>query len=127
MLIWQNFIKLLYPHFFEVDKINKFYFEMLQNIIKNFDRDPKRVLIENYLNLLQFEGRLNLNFECFLCEKKIVNRVNIVRGYLTACENCIPTQGFDINKINSLFITKQTTLLNNNEIEKLYQVLCLGI
>ena len=127
MLIWQNFIKLLYPHFFEVDNINNFYFEMLENIIKNFDRDPKRVLIENYLNLLQFEGRLHLNFECFLCEKKIYNRVNIVRGYLTACENCIPQKGFELEKIESLFYNKKTTLLNDNEIEKLFNILKLGI
>ena len=127
MLIWQNFIKLLYPHFFEVDNINSFYFEMLENIIKNFDRDPKRVLIENNLNLLQFEGRLHLNFECFLREKKIYNRVNIVRGYLTACENCIPQKGFELEKIKSLFYNKKTTLLNDNEIEKLFNILKLGI
>jgi len=126
MLIWQNFIKMIYAHLFDVDEIDSFYFYLLEDIVKNFDRNPKRVLIEHYIKLLKFEGRLS-EFECFLCDKPIKNRVNLARGYLCACESCIPKKGFEINKIQTLFNDEKTTLLNNQEIEKLYKILSLGI
>jgi len=127
MLIWQNFIKMMYSHLFDVEEIDSFYYNLLLHIkdkLKN--RNPKRVLIENYIKLLKFEGRLS-EFECFLCEKKIKNRVNLVRGFLCGCENCIPTKGFEIEKIETLFTEEKTILLNDEEIETLYKVLSLGI
>ena len=126
MLIWQNFIKLMYSHLYEIEDVNNFYFDILDNIQNNFYRDSKRVLIENYIKLLKYEGRLS-EFECFLCDKPIVNRVNLSRGYLCACENCIPKKGIEIEKIKILFEEEKTTLLNNKEIENLYKVLSLGI
>jgi len=126
MFIWQNFIKMLYSHLFDIEEIDNFYFKLLMNIINEFDRNPKRVLIENYIKLLKFEGRLS-KFECFLCELPIKNRVNLARGYLCACENCIPKTGFEIEKIKFLFKNEKTTLLNNQEIEELYKILSLGI
>ena len=126
MLIWQNFIKMMYAHLFDVEEIDKFYFELLQNIVNNFNRNPKRVLIESYIRLLKFEGRLS-EFECFLCDKPIKNRVNLARGYLCACENCIPKKGIDIEKIKVLFEDNKTLLLSNEEIETLYKILSLGI
>jgi len=127
MIIWQNFIKLFNEHFFEVEEVESFYFEMLMDIVNNFDRNPKRVLVENYIKLLEFEGRLHNEFECFLCEKIIQNRVNLARGYLTACEKCIPRKGFDKEKIKILFNDKKTLLFNDKEVEELYNILMLGI
>jgi len=128
MIIWQMFIKLLYKHFFDIEEVENFYFNMLMNIIDEFsERNPKRVLIEHYIKLLEFEGRLHNEFECFLCEKKIKNRVNLARSYLTACEECIPKIGFRKDKIETLFNEKKTLLLNDEEIEKLYNILMLGI
>jgi recombinational DNA repair protein (RecF pathway) len=127
MIIWQNFIKLFNEHFFEVEEVESFYFDMLMDIVNNFDRNPKRVLVENYIKLLEFEGRLHNEFECFLCEKPIKNRVNLARGYLTACEKCIPKKGFEIEKIKTLFNDKKTIFLSEEEIDSLYKILMLGI
>jgi len=126
MIVWQNFIKMMNLHLFEVEEVDNFYFDMLEEIIKHFNRNPKRVLIEYYIKLLKHEGRLS-EFECFLCDKKIENRVNLARGYLCACEKCIPKKGFEISKIKTLFEDEKTTLLNNQEIENLYKILSLGI
>jgi len=126
MLIWQYFINMLYKHLIDIENIDSFYFYLLEDIIQNFNRNPKRVLIENYIKLLKFEGRLS-EFECFLCEKPINDRVNLVRGYLCACEKCIQKKGFEKEKIEYLFQNNKTTLLNNQEIEKLYKILALGL
>ena len=126
MLIWQNFVKMMYKHLIDVEEVDNFYFYMFEDIIKNFKRNPKRVLIEHYVKLLKFEGRLS-EFECFLCDKPLKYRVNLVRGFLLACEKCVQKKGFDIEKIRFLFDTQKTTMLDNYEVEKLYKVLCLGI
>ena len=125
MLLFQNYIKLLYEHLFDVEEIDSFYFYLLEEIIENFHKNPKRVLVESYIKLLKFEGRLS-EFECFLCERVIKNRVNLVRGYLCACQKCIPQDGFEINKIQALF-KGDSSYLNNEEIDKLFNILCLGI
>jgi recombinational DNA repair protein (RecF pathway) len=125
MLLFQNYIKLLYEHLFDVEEIDSFYFYLLEEIIENFHKNPKRVLVESYIKLLKFEGRLS-EFECFLCERVIKSRVNLVRGYLCACQKCIPQDGFEINKIQTLF-KGDSSYLNNEEIDKLFNILCLGI
>jgi recombinational DNA repair protein (RecF pathway) len=126
MLIWQNFVKLMHGHLFDVEEIDNFYFDMMMDIIEHFNRSPKRVLIEHYIKLLKHEGRLS-EFECFLCEQPIKDRVNLARGYLCACEKCIPKKGFEIEKIKTLFEKEKTLLLNNYEVESLYKILTLGI
>jgi recombinational DNA repair protein (RecF pathway) len=126
MIIWQNFVKLMYGHLFDVEDIDSFYFDLMMDIVNNFNRSPKRVLIESYIKILKYEGRLS-EFECFLCDKPIKERVNLARGYLCACERCIPKKGLEIEKIKTLFEEGKTTLLNNQEIENLYKVLSLGI
>jgi recombinational DNA repair protein (RecF pathway) len=125
MLFFQHFTKLIYKHLFDVYEVDSFYFSLFNDIVDNFDRNCKRVLVETYIKLLKFEGRLS-NFECFLCEKPIKDRVNLVRGYLCACENCINQKGFELYKIETLFEGK-SVYLNNAEIDRLYNILSLGI
>ena len=125
MLIWQNFIEMMYKHLFDVEEIDGFYYYLLEEITQNF-QNPKQTLISSYIKLLNFEGRLS-EFECFLCDKPLKYSVNLARGYLCACENCIPKKGFEIEKIKFLFENEKTTFLNNQEIESLYKTLSLGI
>ena len=65
-----------------------FYFDSLLNLCKNLhQRDAKRAIIEHYVSLLEKEGRLHKDFNCFLCEKKVENRVAFARSFLVAHEN----------------------------------------
>ncbi len=127
MLDFKIFINLLNKHLSDVSKINNFYYNLLIEITEKMkNRDSKRLLIESYIKLLQKEGRLHKEFECFLCERKIENKVALARAFLPAHEKCIYEQGFEKEKIKDLFENHKTLLFNDEEIERLWKILNLG-
>jgi transcription elongation factor Elf1 len=77
--------------------------------------------------LLEKEGRLHKRFECFLCEREVKNKIALTRSFLVAHQHCIMSEGFDEIKIKELFFNKRTILFNDEEIEKLWRILSLGI
>jgi len=128
MIIYKQFINLLNTHLFDVTKIDEFYFDLLQNITQNISkRDAKRFLIESYVKLLEKEGRLHKDNICFLCERKIENNIALARAFLPAHEKCVLANGFSKEKIELLFNEKKSLLFSDSEIEKLWQIMTLGL
>ena len=127
-LFYNQFIKLLSTHLTDVTKIDNFYYNLILNILEELQyRDPKRVLVENYVRLLEKEGRLHKDFECFLCEKRVENEVALARSFLPAHTGCVYSSGFEKEKLEVLFKENKSLLLADSEIEKLWQILNLGI
>ena len=128
MIVYKQFINLLNAHLFDVTKIDEFYFNLLQDITKELSkREPKRLLIESYVKLLEKEGRLHKNNICFLCERKIKNNIALARAFLPAHEKCVLSDGFSKEKIELLFNEKKSLLFSDSEIEKLWQIMNLGL
>ncbi len=125
--IWQQFLQLLHKHLRDVNEIGDFYFNMLEKMTVYLEKeDPKRVVIESYISLLDYEGRLHNEFQCFICSNFIEEKVALVRAYLPACQNCINKRGFEKNKIYTLFEEKNSILLEDDEIEELYSIILEG-
>lgn len=128
MYHWQRYIKLFYPHLKDVEEIDSFYIELLDDLAHKLTlQDPKRAILENYVKLLEYEGRLHLDFECLLCEQEVLSDVALVRSFLPTHANCSYSQGFEKNKIEEFFIDKSTIHLNNEEVNYLWEVLLQGI
>ena len=116
----------------------KIDFELIENInflpqlrsvlhAKRFEKgNAKRLIIQSYIRLLQHEGRLHDELNCFICDEKITNNVALSRSFLPAHESCISQRGFAIAKIQNLFETKNTILLDDNDIDELYAILLQG-
>ena len=103
--IWQKFMKLLYEHLKDASELDEFYFDILEDCAIKFQKvNPKRVIIESYLKLLEFEGRLHKDLTCFLCDKKITNQISLARGFLPAHKECI--KKILSNKISKIAIQK---------------------
>ncbi|MDR1285938.1 MAG: recombination protein RecO [Campylobacteraceae bacterium] len=121
---WQQFVKLFYGHLKDIENLDDFYFELLVNCAKKWQKqNPKRVIVEAYLELLFYEGRLHSLEECFLCEEKITSdEVALARAFLPAHTECIHNKGLKMPKLKKLFSTKQTILLDDDEVEYLYMV-----
>jgi hypothetical protein len=62
-----------------------------------------------------------------LCERKVEDKTALVRCYLPAHEKCVMDEGFGKEKVKLLFNEKKTLLFDDNEIEKLWRILGLGI
>ena len=128
MIVYKQFINLLNKHLLDVTKVDEFYFNLLQNITQNISkRDAKRFLIESYVKLLEKEGRLHKDNICFLCEKKIEDNIALARAFLPAHEKCVLSDGFSKEKTGLLFNEKKTLLFSDKEIEKLWQIMNLGL
>jgi len=128
MLDYKMFINLLHKHLFDVTKIDDFYFNMLLDITNNLhQRSAKRLLIESYVKLLEKEGRLHKDLECFICERKVEKKVALARAFLPAHEKCIMSEGFEEEKIKMLFNEKKSLLLDESEIQRLWKILNLGL
>ncbi|EOI0718638.1 recombination protein RecO, partial [Campylobacter jejuni] len=55
MLIWQEFIRLLYRHLKDVEELDGFYFDLLDECVKRFEKqNSKRVIVDAYLKILEF-------------------------------------------------------------------------
>ena len=127
-LYFKEYIRLLNFHFMDVSQVDDFYYNSLINLCKTLsERDTKRAIIEHYVKLLQKEGRLHKDLVCFLCERKVDREIALARSFLPAHPNCIIDKGFEEEKIKLLFNEKKSLLFSNEEINKLWKVLELGI
>jgi len=79
--IWRDFIKALDKHLYDKTKVDNFYFELLLKSALILDKqNPKRVVCESYLYLLEYEHRLSSNPICLICQNKIFNQVHKIKA-----------------------------------------------
>ncbi len=125
---WQRFIKLFYPHLKDVEEIDEFYFELLDTLAhKMVKQNSKRAIVESYVLLCEYEGRLHTEYECLLCEEKITENISLVRSFLPTHAKCSYSKSFSIEKVKKLFEEKSTLLFNDEEIEYIWNILLQGL
>jgi len=128
MYQWQNFLKLFYNHLKDVDEIDSFYFDMLEQlVIKISKQNIKRAIIESYISLCEHEGRLHQDFICLLCEDNITDNISLIRGFIPTHPHCSYSFNFKLHEIKKLFDDKTTINLNDTQIEYLWSVLLQGL
>ena len=126
--LWQDFLALFYKHLKDAEEIDNFYFELLDNASKNWNRqNPKRVAIESYVKLLEHEGRLHSELECFLCSQPIKEEVSLIRAYLPTHKECSHTLSIKEDALRELFDNKSSLFLSDKECDRLWYVLLEGL
>ena len=128
MFLWQEFIRLLYAHLKDIDELDNFYFELLDECAKKFlKQNPKRVIIDAYIQILEFEGRLHKDFICFSCDEKIHKEVTLLRAFLPAHNVCALGYAFQKDKLKIFYENKNSSIFEDEEIEKLYHLIKEGL
>ena len=128
MYCWQRFIKLYFEHLKEFEELDSFYFFNLDNLVHIMcKQNPLRSIIESYITLLEFEGRLHTDYECLICENKIKDTISLVRGFIPVHPKCCYSKIFEISKVKKLFEKKELIQLNNEEVEYLWDILLQGL
>jgi len=128
MYNWQRFIKLFYIHLKEVEQLDSFYFDLLNKLITKITKqNPKRAMLEAYIDILEHEGRLHTEHICLLCEQKIEENISLVRGFLPTHHKCSYSKGFDSNHIEELFNEKSAINLNDEEVDYLWDIILQGL
>jgi len=128
LLHWQNFIRLFDPHLKETTEIDPFYFNLLLNSAKKWDKqNPKRLAVEAYIHILIYEGRLYDSGFCYICESILDESVGLMRAYLPAHPSCIYANPLKKTSVFKLFDSQSTIHIDNNEIEEFYKILMKGL
>lgn len=126
--LWQQFIALFYPHLKDSESIGSFYFELLNDAsVRWKEQNPKRVAIESYVRLLDHEGRLHREMNCFFCDLPIETDISLIRAYLPAHQNCSHTLSINPKGLDWLYTRASTLFLDDKEIERLWYVLNEGL
>jgi len=127
MFIWQAFVKLFFLHLKDVDEIHEFYFNLLEESSSIWhSQNPKRVAIEAYIKLLEYEGRLHDEFICFNCEEPIKGDLSLIRGFMPAHEQCVWTNTFNHLHVEELFNKKSCMFLNDEDVDRLWKIMLEG-
>jgi len=127
MLIWQAFVRLFFLHLKDIDDIHEFYFKLLEECSTIWhSQNPKRVAIEAYVRLLEFEGRLHDELICFKCEKPIEGNPSIIRGFIPAHEKCVWNKTYKRLHIKELFSTKSSMFIEDADVNKLWKIILEG-
>ena len=126
--LWQDFTVLFHNHLKDATEIDSFYFNLIDNASQEWHRqNPKRVAIESYVRLLEHEGRLHKEPECFLCSGAIKDDISLIRAYLPTHEECTHTLGINQNSLKELFENKSTLFLSDKEVDRLWILLLEGL
>ena len=125
---WQRLLKLFYPHLRDVESIEEFYFYLLDELAHKMEKqDPKRAIVESYVKLCEYEGRLHKQYECLLCDEKIDADISLVRGFLPTHGKCSYSRKFDLKQIEQLFEEKTLIDFSDDEVEYLWNILLQGL
>jgi len=128
LLLWHNFIKKFEPHLKDAEEIDSFYFDLLLNAAKKWDKqNPKRIICESYITLLDYEGRLYMQENCFICEQRIEDDISLMQAFRPAHPTCIYSPALPTKKILDFFETKKTVFLEDYEVDYLFDVVMKGL
>ena len=127
--LWQDFIALFHKHLRDAEELDEFYFDLINNASQNWDKqNAKRVAIESYVKLLEYEGRLHIEFDCFLCSSPIVeNEISLIRAYLPTHKECTHTLSINKKSLKELYKNKSTLFLSDKEVDRLWYILLEGL
>ncbi|WP_169942742.1 recombination protein RecO [Campylobacter sp. RM15925] len=127
LLIWQQFMRLFYAHLKDVEHIDEIYFNQAEICAQRFlKQNPKRLIIESYVRILEHEGRLHDELACFICDETIEDSLSLTRGFLPSHTHCSGNFSFEAEKIAHLFKDKSTILLSDEEVNELYTIILQG-
>ena len=128
MLVWQEFVRLVYRHLKDVESCESFYFTLLDECVKRFEKqNPLRVIVDAYANLLEFEGRLHKNLHCFVCDERVRGDITLVRAFLSAHKHCAVGFEFSEKKLKTFYESKNCSGFDDDEVQKLYALIKEGL
>jgi len=128
LLIWHNFLKKFEPHLKDAEEIDTFYFNLLLDAARKWHRqNPKRIVCESYIELLEYEGRLYPEENCFICEQRIEEEIALMQAFKPAHPGCIYSPALPTKKILDFFTSKKTVFLEDYEVDHLYEIVLKGL
>jgi hypothetical protein len=127
LLIWHNFIKQFEMHLKDTETIESFYYELLLDAAKKWEKqNPKRLVCESYIKLLAYEGRVHHEECCYICEAPLGSEVSLMQAFIPAHPECLYSAALPKEKIQTFFQTETTLYLEEEEVNYLFEIVMKG-
>jgi len=127
LLVWHNFIQKFEPHLRDARYLESFYYDLLLCAATKWERqNPKRIVLESYIRLLDYEGRLYVEESCFICEQPIEEDIALMQAFRAAHPACIYSPTLPTKKILDFFASKKTVFLEDYEVDFLFDIVMKG-
>jgi recombinational DNA repair protein (RecF pathway) len=127
-MLWHDWIKLFEPHLRDTEELEPFYYELLLNAAKHWDKqNPKRITIESHHVLLQHEGRLHQIDKCYICEQPIDDTIALMPTYRPTHPECIAQPPLPRKDIETFLETGKSTFLSDETVEYIHGVTMRGL
>lgn len=128
VLIWHNFIRLFKPHLQDAQALEPFYFELLLEYAKKWHKqNPKRLVCEAYISLLEFEGRVYNQSRCYICNQPTNDSISLIRGLKQVHPECVYSPTLYKIKFERFFELQKTLYMEESEVEIIYDVVMKGL
>ncbi len=127
LMDWHKFIQIFNEHFRDVSEIDSFYFDTLLDCAKKWDKQSsKRLVIEAFINILKFEGRLYDLSKCFICGSFIDSDISLIKGFIPVHSFCSNSKAFKKQEIEKLFSSSSTLFLDDDSVDILFNIAIKG-
>ena len=125
--MWHNFIKKFEPHLRDAEELEPFYYDLLLDAAKKWNKqNPKRIVCESYIKLLNYEGRLYPEKKCFICEQRIEDDIALMQAFKPAHPSCIYSPALPTKQVFDFFESHKTVFFEDSEVDHLYSVVMKG-
>lgn len=89
-------------------------------------QNSKRVMLESYFELLEFEGRIYREDFCFICQQPLKKDITLMRAFKFTHPSCLYDLKFSKNRVLEMIENKESIKFEDNEIDTLFEVLKRG-
>jgi hypothetical protein len=128
LMLWHHFIKLFEPHLRDTEEIDRFYFDLILQAARKWDKqNPKRIICESYAKLLKHEGRLYPIENCYICEQPLSEQIALMGAFKPTHPECIYASALPREKMTYFFESGKTVYLNDEEIDQMCSVALKGL
>lgn len=128
LLMWHNYIKLFEAHLRDAEDLEDFYFNMLLDAARKWDKqNPKRIICDNYISMLTHEGRLHPVKECYICEQPLMQTVALMSSFKPAHPECIYKTPLVLSQIDDYFANKKSISLDDDTVEQIHSLIIKGL
>ncbi len=126
--LWHDFIHLLASHLKDSDTLEPFYYDLLLQSAQRWHRqNPKRIICDSFISILDYEGRVHKEDTCYICEEPLGQYISLMRAFIPTHPHCIDSLPIDREKFFDFLDSGSSIYYSDEEIEMIYSVILRGL
>ena len=115
----------MHNHLVHTYHLDVFYFDLLEKMSKQFHtQNAKRVVLEAYLSMLEFEGHFTYPLVCTSCHQVIEHKVVFAKGLKAFHTHCLhQNMVFNIDELERFFALKNSFFISDKLVDSLFEII----